>query len=109
MIRTFMVVYKPYKGREQELLPAVKASYTDLKKSEYVTPDVSKLMRSLNDSIILIFEWKSEEMISKAQVDPLVQDHWMKLSKLGEFERPMNLVEFQQPFPQFEAIEWTDY
>jgi len=103
---TFIIVYKPYKGREQELLPAVKASYVDLVKSDYVTRDAPKLMKTTNGSIILIFDWKSEEMINRAQADPIIQNHWMKLAKLCEFEKSANLVEFQQPFSQFEAIEW---
>lgn len=108
MRRTFMVVYNPYKGREQELLPAVKASYIDLRKGGYVTSEPPKVMKAKDNSIILIFEWKNEQMINDAQVDPLIQKHWMLLSKLCEFARPMNLIEFQEPFSEFETIEWTD-
>jgi hypothetical protein len=56
----------------------------------------------------LIFEWKDDQMIMAAQIDPETQHHWMLLSKLCEFEKPMKLIEFQQPFSQFESIEWTD-
>jgi hypothetical protein len=106
--RTFIIVYKPYKGREQELPPAVKASYLDLRESGYVTSDPPKVMKAKDSSIILIFEWKDEQMIRNAEADPLIQKHWMSLSKLCEFAKPMNLVEFQSPFSEFETIEWTD-
>jgi hypothetical protein len=109
MSRAFMVVYKPYKGSELELLPAIKASYADLMKNGYVTSDAPKLMLATNGAIILLFEWKTHEMIDQAQADPQIQHHWMKLAKMCEFEKPMNLVEFQQPFSEFEVIEWSDF
>jgi hypothetical protein len=108
MRRTFIIVYKPYKGREQELLPAVKASYIDLRKGGYVTSDSPKIMKAKDSSIILIFEWKDEQMIPNAQADPVIQQHWMTLSKLCEFAKPMNLIEFQGPFSEFETIDWPD-
>jgi hypothetical protein len=108
MRRTFMVVYNPYKGREQELLPAVKASYIDFMKGGYVTSEPPKVMKAKDNSIVLIFEWKNEQMKNDALADPVIQKHWMLLSKLCEFARPMNLIEFQEPFSEFETIEWTD-
>lgn len=108
MSRTFIIVYKPYKGREQELLPAVIASYRDLLKGGYVTSTPPKLMKAVDGSIILIFEWKDEHMKNTAQTDPVIQQHWMLISKLCQFEKPMNIIEFQQPFAEFETIEWTD-
>jgi hypothetical protein len=103
-----MIVYTPYKGREQELLPAVKASFADLRLGGYVTAQPPMLMKSADGSIILIFEFKDEPMIRKAEADPVMQKHWMTLSKLCEFEKPINLVEFQQPFSEFETIDWND-
>jgi hypothetical protein len=108
MRRTFIIVYKPYKDREQELLPAVRASYIDLRKGGYVTSASPMVMKAKDDSIILIFEWKNEQMKHDAQTDPVIQKHWMLISKLCEFARPMNLIEFQEPFSEFETIEWTD-
>jgi hypothetical protein len=108
MRRTFIIVYKPYKGKEQELLPAVMASYRDLVKGGYVTLQPPKVMKAINNSIILIFEWKEEQMIRKAEADEIMQKHWMALSKLCEFEKAMNLLEFQQPFSEFETVEWTE-
>jgi hypothetical protein len=105
MRRTFIVVYKPYKGRDQELLPAVMASYRDLQKGGYVTTQPPKLMKATNGSIVLIFDWKDENTKNTAQTDPVIQQHWMALSKLCEFEKPMNLTECQQPFSDFESIE----
>jgi hypothetical protein len=108
MRRSFIIVYKPYKGREKELFSAVKASYIDLRKGGYVTMEPPKLMWAKDSSLILIFEWLSEQMIRTAEADPLIQKHWMVISKLCEFEKPMNLIEFQGPFSEFETIEWND-
>jgi hypothetical protein len=105
MRRTFIVVYKPYKGREQELVPAIVASYRDLHQRGYVTAQPAKLMKAANGSIVMIFDWKDENMKNNAQADPVIQQHWMALSKLCEFDKPMNLIECQQPFSEFEAIE----
>lgn len=108
MRRTFIIVYNPYKGREQELLPGVRASYIDLRKGGYVTSALPKVMKAKDNSIILIFEWNNEHMINDAQVNLVIQKHWMLLSKLCEFALPMNLIEFQEPFSEFETLEWTD-
>jgi len=105
MRRTFMVVYKPYKGKDQELLPATKASYLDLRKGGYVTSQPPMLMKASDGSIILIFEWIEKQKNEEAQVDPVIQQHWMTLSKICEFEKAMSLIEFQRPFSEFETIE----
>jgi hypothetical protein len=103
-----MIVYKPYKGKAHELLPAVKASYLDLRKGGYVTLQPPKLMKASEGSVILVFEWVDKPMMALAQAAPVIQEHWMALSKICEFEKAMNLIEFQQPFSEFETIEWID-
>ena len=106
---TSMVVHKPYKGKEEELIPAIKASYRDLYKTGYVTAQAPRLIRTSGNSIIIIFEWNSRETREASQFHPVVQSHWMKLSKLCEFDKASNLTEFQNPFPAFENIEWKDW
>lgn len=106
---TAMVVHKPYKGKEEELLPAIKASYRDLIKTGYVSTVAPRLLRTTSNSIIIIFEWNSREAREAAPMHPHVQEHWMKLSKLCEFENAATLSEFQHNFPFFETIEWDDW
>lgn len=104
-----MVVHKPYKGKEEELIPAIKASYRDLYKTGYVTSSPPRLICTSDNSIIIIFEWINKEARAASQFHPDVQMHWMKLSKLCEFDKPGNVAEFQTIFPFFDTIEWEDW
>jgi hypothetical protein len=108
MTRSFMVIYRPYRGKEGELLPAVKASYNTLRKNGYVTARSPHLMKAADDSVLILFEWINAQMKEDAQADPEVQKHWMALSKLCVFEKPVNLPEFQLPFPEFETVPFDE-
>jgi hypothetical protein len=104
MVRTFMVIYRPYKGKEEALLPAVKSSYATLREKGFVTSKPPHLMRAADNSIIIVFEWSHDKAQEAAQADMDIQEPWKALSKLCIFEKPVNLSEFQQVFPEFEAI-----
>lgn len=104
-----MVVHKPYKGKDEELLAAIKLCYHDLYKTGLISDAAPRLMKTSGNYIIFMFEWKSSEAREASPQHPVVQEHWMKLSKLSEFENGANLPEFQNNFPFFETIEWDDW
>ncbi|MBL7878115.1 MAG: hypothetical protein JNL53_20785 [Cyclobacteriaceae bacterium] len=109
MGRIFLIIYKPHKGKEQELLSTVKSGYAPMISGGYVTDRAPILMRATNGSLLLIFEWKQQDSQDKAQADPAIQEQWMRVSKLSEFEKPESLKEFRDVFPEFESIPWEDY
>ncbi len=109
MGRVFLIIYRPHKGKEQELLSTLKSGYAPLLAGGYVTDRPPILMKAKNGNLLMIFEWKEKESREKAQVDPAIQEQWKRVSKLSEFEKPDSLIEFQDVFPEFEAIPWDDY
>lgn len=109
MGRIFVMVYRPHRGKEQELIPILKSGYMLLRDRGYLTSRPPIMMQASNGCLLKIFEWKGKESMSSAEADLQVQEHWMRVSKVCDFEKPVNLEEFKQVFSEFEAIAWDDW
>ena len=91
MGRIVVMVYRPHRGKEHELIPILKSGYVLLKDRGYLTNRPPILMQASNKCLLKIFEWKGKESMISAEADPLVQEHWMRVSKICDFEKPANL------------------
>lgn len=109
MGRIIVIVYRPHRGKEHELIPILKSGYVLLKDRGYLTNWPPIMMQATNKCLLKIFEWKGKESMISAEADPLVQEHWMRVSKICDFEKPANLEEFKQVFSEFETIAWDEW
>lgn len=109
MGRIVMVVYRPFKGREPEVLEIVRHHLPILRGEGFVTDRKPIVMRSNDGCIIEVFEWVSREAIEKAHYNPAVQELWMRAAKVCEFGKPVDINEFHGPFSEFEAIDFEEH
>jgi hypothetical protein len=105
MSRTGIVLYRPRKGKEDELIRMIRDHFPFLRKEGFITSRKTMAMRTKDGCIMVVFEWVSMDSISEAEKHSGVQEIWMQVSKVSDFEKPSNLKEFQDVFPDFETIE----
>lgn len=109
MGRIVVVVYRPFRGQEHEVLNIVRHHLPILRGEGFVTNRKPIVMRSHDGCIIEILEWKSREAIEAAHYNPAVQELWMRAAKCCEFGKPVDISEFGQPFSEFEAIDFDEH
>ena len=95
--------YKPRPGREEALLELVRKHLPPLR-SEGLLPSAPIVMRCADGTIVEIFEWVSQEVITGAHKNPVVLDLWKKFEAVCWYETPANIAEFQNMFGHFEPM-----
>lgn len=105
MSRTVIVIYRPKKGKEQQLLQLVKGHLPILHAENLVTDRKPMVMRAADGAIVEVFEWKSADAIKQAHNNRAVQQLWEKFSQVCDYEKPINVKEFQELFSEFETID----
>ena len=104
MERITIAIYKPKKGKEQELLKVVEEHMPILKAQDLITERKPIVMRAADGCIVEVFEWKSAQAISDAHHNLEVQKLWERFSEVCEFEVPVNVKEFHDMFPEFSPL-----
>jgi hypothetical protein len=104
MSKIALVVYKPRKDKSQELVDALLTNIPVMRKLGLVTGREQIIAQAKDGSIIQIFEWVGEDSEEKAMAHPVVQEMWMKVSKLSDFQKPMAVAEFQEQLSKFETL-----
>jgi hypothetical protein len=105
--RIVIVVYKPLKGKERGLEAIVSKHLEILKNENLVTDRLPIVMRSANGCIVEVFEWLSQQAIQSAHTNPEVLKLWNEFSAVCEYEKPVNVEEFNNFFSEFEPITLT--
>jgi hypothetical protein len=96
--------YKPRPGSEQALLALVRDHLPPLRAQGLVTDRPSIVMRTVDGTIVEVFEWVSKDAIAGAHTNPVVLDLWKRFEAVCSYETPANLAEFQNMFAHFEAL-----
>jgi len=105
MSRIGIVLYRPRKGKDEDLVKMIKDHFPFLRKEGFITERKTLAMKTKDGSIMVLFEWTSPESIVKAEAHLGVQEIWMQVSKISDFDKPASVKEMQEIFPDFEAIE----
>lgn len=105
MSRTGIVLYRPWKGKEEELISMIRDHFPFLRREGFITNRKTMAMKTKDGCVMVVFEWVSGDSIGEAEKHSGVQKIWMQVSKVSNFEKPSNLKEFQDVFPDFETIE----
>jgi hypothetical protein len=103
--RIVIVVYRPLAGQETALRRVVARHLTVLRKENLVTEREPIVMRAKDGSVVEVFEWRSAEAIASAHSNPQVLNLWKDFSAVCEYEKPVNVEEFQQLFSEFEPLD----
>lgn len=104
MERITIVGYKPFQGKEAELLKLMKTHWQKLDEENLVSKRKSIIMQSANGTIIEVFGWKSKEALELAHSNPMVQKMWEDYSKVCEYIPISNLEESSNLFSEFTPI-----
>jgi hypothetical protein len=105
MGRVVIVVYRPFEGRQKELENLVRSHVDLLRNENLVTDRKPVIMRASDGCVVEIFEWKSKESIQEAHGNESVNRIWEKFNEVCNYEKPVNLTEFNDMFSEFEAID----
>lgn len=104
MGRGVIVVYRPKKGKDQQLIQLVKDHVSILRAQNLASERNPIVMKAADGSIIEIFEWKSADAVTRAHHNKTVLELWEKFSLVCDYEIPVNVKEFQGVFSEFEMI-----
>jgi quinol monooxygenase YgiN len=104
MGRGVIVVYRPKKGKDEQLLQLLRVHVQILREQELATERHPIVMKAGDGSIIEVFEWKSEEAIQRAHENKIVQKLWEQFREVCDYEIPINVKEFHAMFSEFEVI-----
>ncbi len=102
---TFVAVYRPRPGKNQELAAIVRRHAPTLRREGLVTEHPTVLLRAADGSIIEILSWRSEEHARSAHDNPAVKELWAAFAQCCEFLPLKDLAEAQKMFAHFERIE----
>jgi hypothetical protein len=104
MGRVVIVVYRPKRGKEAELLKVIEDHMPVLKGQQLVTNRKPIVMKAADGSVVEVFEWKSAKAIEEAHTNPAVGALWERFSKVCDYEVSANVAEFQNLFAEFESV-----
>lgn len=100
-----IILYKPRKGKEEELLKHIRAAFPMLRRNGFLADRKVFGMRAKDGRILVAFEWVSDDAFDRAGAHPEVQKYWMEADRISSFDKPADLPEFQRTLPEFEAVE----
>ena len=104
MSKVGVILYRPRKGKEEELLKHIRAAFPMLRRNGFLTERKIFGMKAKDGRILVVFEWISEDAFDKAGAHPEVQEYWMEADRISSFDKPASLPEFQRTLPEFEAL-----
>jgi len=99
-----MAMYKPKKGKSEELKNILKEHLPTLRKMELITERPPLLLESENGTIIEIFEWTGDAAKDAAHKHPAIRVIWGKMMDICSFPSLKDLPEAKHSFPNFTRI-----
>src|ERR1700704_2016432 len=105
MGRFVIVAYRPLPGKEQRLLELTREHLPILREQGLATDRPSYVMKSVDGTIIEVFEWKSAEAIAAAHQNPVWQAMCARYSDVCEYISLDNLSESKNMFAEFDAVD----
>jgi quinol monooxygenase YgiN len=106
MGKLVIVAYRPRVGKEEQLVELIKEHMPTLRGEGLVTDRPSQAMRSVEGTIVEIFEWKSQEAIDESHNNEAVKAMWRKFDEVCEYVSLSSLKEAQETFAHFEPIDF---
>src|SRR5690606_1961965 len=93
MSRIGFILYRPRKGKEDELLRHIRFVFPMLRRNGFLTDRKAVGMKAKDGRILVVFEWMSDESFDKAGEHPEVQEYWMEADRISSFDKPADLPE----------------
>jgi hypothetical protein len=100
-----IAAYRPKPGKEQQLLQLVRDHLPILRSQGLVTDRPPYVMRAADGTLVEVFEWKSAEAVQAAHSNPAVGALWARFAEVCDYQPLNTLVECQQLFAEFDAVQ----
>ena len=100
-----IVAYRPKSGKAAELSQLVRDRVPTLRREGLVSDREPIIMRAADGTIIEVSEWKSQQAIEAAHVNPNVLAMWDRFSAACDFVLLKDLPEAAEMFAGFEPVE----
>ena len=100
-----IVAYRPRPGKAQELLQLTREHLPILRSQGLATDRPSYVMRSVDGTIIEVFEWKSAEAIAAAHQNAVWQAMCGRYSEACDYISLENLSESKNMFAEFDPVD----
>ncbi|HEY8270550.1 MAG TPA: hypothetical protein VIG33_06645 [Pseudobdellovibrionaceae bacterium] len=98
-----IAMYRPHDGKLNELEVLVRKPYSTLKEYGLATTREPFIGRSMDGSILEVFEWVSSEAAEKAHDHPAVAKIWEAMAMVCDFGKLNELPEAKNRFPHFHS------
>jgi quinol monooxygenase YgiN len=100
-----IAAYRPRAGKDARLMELMKEHVPILRGQGLATERPAYAMRSVDGTIIEVFEWKSKEAIESAHTNPAVLKMWEQFGEACEYTPLIHVKEASDLFAGFEPIE----
>jgi hypothetical protein len=104
MSKIALIVYKPRQDHTQDLIDSLLQNIPVMRKLGLVTYREQIVAKAKDGSIVQIFEWVEDDSQEQAMAHPVVQEMWINVSKISDFQKPMAVAEFQETLSMFEVV-----
>ena len=106
MGHTVIAIYRPVKGREDDLLELVRRHVPILRDLGLATDTPVLALRSRENGVILeIFDWMSEDAVKRAHETAEVIALWDDFDVVSDYLALKSLAEAESLFPHFERVD----
>jgi quinol monooxygenase YgiN len=96
--------YRPKKGKEAELLEVLKEHVPILRKLGLATDKTVHIMKAKDGAIVEVFEWESEDAISRAHSHPVVLEMWKRFEACCDYIPLAEIEETRDMFAGFKPV-----
>jgi len=104
MSRFVIAAFRPRAGMQDALEAVVAKHWSVLRAENLVTERPRHAMRSMDGTIVEVFEWRSPQAIEAAHRNPAVQALWAEFEAACEYVPIAALPESQRLFSEFESL-----
>lgn len=97
--------FRPHPGKEQELRALLRDHMPTLRSQGLITERPAYLMKAGDGTMVEVFEWKSQEAVDAAHLNPVVRALWTRFDDCCTCVTLRDLAETTSPYPHFEPVD----
>lgn len=97
--------FRPHAGKESELWAVLRDHMPTLRSQGLITEHPAYLMKAGDGTMVEVFEWKSQEAVDAAHLNPVVRGFWARFDDCCTCVTLRDLPETTSPYPHFEPVD----
>ncbi|AYN66368.1 hypothetical protein D1013_02710 [Euzebyella marina] len=105
MERIVIVAYKPFKGKENQLMELSTSHWKTLHDLGLVSDRRPILMQAKDKTVIEVFGWKSKQAMEEAHSNPTMNKMWSAYAEVCQYIPIGSVEEANALFSEFNPLE----